>query len=128
MSFSIMIVDDSEIIRGVLTRCISMVQIPCEEILEAVNGKIALEVLEENCPDIILTDINMPVMNGVEFISKLKSNEEFQDIPVVVVSTEGSETRIQELMDQGVSGYLRKPFTPESIREILVQVLGEWDA
>lgn len=128
MSFSIMIVDDSEIIRGVLTRCIRMIQIPCEEIIEAENGQIALDSLEENCPDIILTDINMPEMNGVEFIAKLKANEELQDIPVVVVSTEGSETRIQELMDQGVSGYLRKPFTPESIREILVEILGDWDA
>lgn len=128
MSFTIMIVDDSEIIRSVLGRTIKMTEVPYDEILEAENGVEGLKILENEVPDVILTDINMPEMNGVEFINKLREEEEYRDTPIVVVSTEGSETRIQQLMDLGISGYLRKPFTPESIREILVEVLGDWNA
>lgn len=127
MSFTIMIVDDSEIIRGVLKRTLEMTGIPCRDVIEAVHGKDALNLLLTEVPDVILTDINMPEMNGVELITRIKSNDELNDIPVIVVSTEGSETRIQQLMDQGIAGYLRKPFTPESIREILTEVLGDWN-
>jgi two-component system chemotaxis response regulator CheY len=122
-----MIVDDSLTIREVLTRSIEMTKLPLEEIVQADNGITALKKLEDNWIDIIFTDINMPQMNGIELINALKENAEYKDIPVVIVSTEGSKKRIEELYKKGIKGYLRKPFTPEIIRDVIIKTLGGWD-
>mgnify|MGYP002749776402 FL=1 len=127
MAYTIMIVDDSETIREVLTRSIHMTKLPLEEIIQADNGITALEKLEDNWIDIIFTDINMPQMNGIELINALNENAEYKDIPVVIVSTEGSKKRIEELYRKGIKGYLRKPFTPEKIRDVIIKTLGGWD-
>jgi len=127
MAYTIMIVDDSETIREVLARSIHMTKLPVEEIIQADNGITALEKLEDNWIDIIFTDINMPQMNGVDLLNALNKNAEYKDIPVVIVSTEGSKKRIEELQKKGIKGYLRKPFTPEKIRDIIIKTLGGWD-
>jgi two-component system chemotaxis response regulator CheY len=127
MAYTIMIVDDSETIREVLVRSIQMTKLPLEEIIQADNGITALKKLEENWIDIIFTDINMPQMNGIDFIDTLNGNAEYKDIPVVIVSTEGSKKRIEELTEKGIKGYLRKPFTPEKIRDAIIKTLGGWD-
>ncbi|MFW5775251.1 MAG: response regulator [Chitinivibrionales bacterium] len=128
MAYSIMIVDDSETIRSMLERTIGMTRLPVHSVLQAQNGKHALTLLENNWVDIIFSDINMPQMNGIELIDVMRGHPEFSDIPVVVVSTEGSSTRIQELEQKGIKGYLRKPFTPENIRDIILKTLGGWHA
>ena len=128
MAYTIMVVDDSETIRSVLERTIGMTKLPVDAIIQAENGKDALEKLEDNWVDIVFTDINMPEMSGVELVDAMNEHSEFSDIPVVIVSTEGSKTRIEELRKKGIKGYLRKPFTPENIRDIIIETLGGWDA
>lgn len=124
MSFSILVVDDSEIIREVLQRTLSMTKIPFSNIFKAGNGVEALTILKDQWVDLVFTDIHMPVMGGIELIETMHSSPEYKDIPVVVISTEGSTTRIDQLKSLDIKGYLRKPFTPESIRDVLNSTLG----
>jgi two-component system chemotaxis response regulator CheY len=123
-----MVVDDSEIIRSMVQRSLAMTGLPLDAVVEAPNGKAALQLLENQWVDIVLTDIHMPQMDGISLIEAMQANPELKDIPVVIVSTEGSATRIDELKQKGVKGYLRKPFTPEKIRDVIVNTLGAWNA
>jgi two-component system chemotaxis response regulator CheY len=126
MGYSIMIIDDSETIRAVLERTLAMTKLPIDSVIQANNGKEALDKLETLWIDIIFSDINMPVMDGIKFVETVSASPEYKHIPVVIVSTEGSTTRIDNLIKKGVKGYLRKPFTPEKIRDIIITTLGEW--
>ena len=128
MAYKIMVVDDSEIIRSMVQRSLAMTGLPLDAVVEAPNGKAALQLLENQWVDIVLTDIHMPQMDGISLIEAMQANPELKDIPVVIVSTEGSATRIDELKQKGVKGYLRKPFTPEKIRDVIVNTLGAWNA
>jgi len=125
MAYNILIVDDSSVVRSVIGKTITLANIPVSETFYAENGKEALEVLDDQWIDIVLADINMPVMSGVEMIDNMVENGMINTIPVVVVSTEGSATRIEQLMEKGVKGYIRKPFTPEKVREIFKDILGD---
>ena len=128
MSYTIMIVDDSETIRSVLKRTLDMTKLSIDAIIEATDGQDAYEKLQHHWVDIIFTDINMPHMNGIEFVTKIQQHSELKEIPVIVISTEGSQTRINTLKQIGIKGYVRKPFTPEKIRDIIISTLGGWDA
>ena len=127
MSYSILIVDDSLPMRSVIKKTIKAAGFGQSEFLEAANGKEALDQLKNNWVDLILTDYNMPVMNGLEFVKAVKARDLFKDIPVVVVSTEGNQARIREFKDCGASGYLTKPFAAEAVRDLIVNCLGEVD-
>lgn len=128
MSIRILIVDDSPIIRSVIEKNIRMADIPVDQCLHANNGQDALDQLDGQWIDLAFVDINMPVMNGVELIERMKADPILKTIPVVVASTEGSETRIDALRDLGIAGYLRKPFTPEQFKEQIVRILELNDA
>lgn len=128
MSLRILIVDDSPIIRSVIEKNIRMAELPVVECLHASNGQEALDQLNGQWVDLAFVDINMPVMNGVELIEKMKADPILKTIPVVVASTEGSETRIEALRELGIAGYLRKPFTPEQFKETIIRVLELKDA
>jgi two-component system chemotaxis response regulator CheY len=91
---------------------------------QAGNGKEALSVLEGHWVDLILTDINMPVMDGEEFLARLRQDELYKDIPVIVVSTDGTEHRMQRLIALGAKDYVSKPFAPETLRSGVERVLG----
>jgi two-component system chemotaxis response regulator CheY len=91
---------------------------------EANNGKEALEILETEWVDVVLTDINMPVMNGHEFVQALAGSEALRSIPVIVVSTDRTEDRVREMIALGAKGYVKKPFQPEELRTELEKVLG----
>ena len=121
-----MLVDDSETIRAMLKRTLEMTGLQIDSIITASNGIEALEKMKKTWVDIVLTDIHMPQMSGIELIDAMCKDAGLADIPVVIVSTEGSSKRIEELIKKGVRGYLRKPFTPESIRDVIVETLGEW--
>jgi len=82
------------------------------------------ELLRGNWIDIVLTDINMPVMNGEEFVRCMEADEMLRSIPVLVVSTDGSEHRVQQMMSLGAKGYVKKPFSPELLRKNMEQLLG----
>jgi two-component system chemotaxis response regulator CheY len=96
-------------------------------LLEAQNGKEALKLLEGAWIDLIVTDYNMPEMNGLELVKAVKAGELSKDIPVVVISTEGNDAKIKEFMDAGAAGYVTKPFTAEAIRDLIVNILGEME-
>ncbi len=127
MSYSILIVDDSLPMRSVIKRTIKAAGYGSGDLLEAANGQEAIDLLKKSWVDIIMTDYNMPVMNGLELIQAIKKDEISKDIPVVVISTEGNESKIQEFMDSGAAGYITKPFTAEAIRDLIVNILGEVD-
>ncbi len=123
MGYRILIVDDSEIIRSVVKKAIGMSGLDVGETHEAANGIEALEKLRAEGIDIVLTDINMPEMNGLELIKEMSTDAVLSKIPVVIVSTERSKTRIDELMAMGVKAYLKKPFRPEAFRDIIGALL-----
>ncbi len=127
MSYSILIVDDSLPMRAVIKRTFKAAGYGNSQFHEAANGKEAIELMKNDWIDIVLTDYNMPVMNGLEFIKTYKSMDVLKDIPVVVVSTEGNETKIKEFIENGAAGYITKPFTPEEIRDLATTILGEID-
>jgi len=83
--------------------------------------------MKDNWIDLVLADINMPEMDGVAMIEKMHEDDVLKHIPIVVVSTEGSETKIEKLWAKGMKAFVKKPFTPESIRDVVRDVLGEWE-
>jgi len=127
MSYSILIVDDSLPMRSVIKRTLKAAGYGKAELLEAANGKEAIDRLKNAWVDIVMTDYNMPVMNGLQFIKAVKKDDVLKDIPIVIISTEGNEKKIKEFMDCGAAGYITKPFTPEAIRDIIINILGEVD-
>ncbi len=124
MAYTILIVDDSVLTRTAIKRIIRMIGIEAGQILEAADGREALSVLDNQSVDLVLADLNMPQMNGVELIHEIKKQKHHADIPVVMVTTESSMTRIKELLAEGVKDYLHKPFTPEEFRTVIDRALG----
>jgi len=122
MGMNILIVDDSGVMRQMIIKALNMSGLPLGEIHQAGNGKEALELLDRHWVDLLILDINMPVMNGEEMMIEMKKNPAFRDIPVVVVSTEGSATRIERMKAMGAR-FVHKPFTPEIIRDTIQSLL-----
>ena len=125
MAFNVLIVDDSSSMRAIIRKIMKVSGFNIGELLEAADGKEAIKVLTDEWVDLVLADINMPNMNGLELISEMKKDEMLKLIPVVMVTTEGSEKRIQESMKLGASGYIKKPFLPEEIKRTLSAIMGE---
>jgi two-component system chemotaxis response regulator CheY len=105
-----------------ILKTLQMTGISLGEVFQAGNGREGLESLEQNWIDLAIVDINMPVMTGEEMIDHMRANPEMRDLPVVVVSTEGSETRIARLEEKGVV-FIHKPFEAETIRDTMVNLL-----
>jgi len=124
MAYNVLIVDDSVTIRAVIVKTLKMTGLSLNEIYQAENGKVALEILECNWVDIVFADINMPVMNGIEMVDKMVESGQIKTTPVVIVSTEGSQTRIEELISKGVRAFVRKPISPELLKSTIDEVLG----
>lgn len=123
MALNVLVVDDSSVTRAMIIKTMKMAGMPLGDVYQAANGKEGLEALDANWIDLALVDINMPVMNGEEMIETLRENPEWQNLPVIVVSTEGSQTRIERLERKGVR-FIHKPFSPETVREIINDMLG----
>ena len=119
----VLIVDDSAAIRKILLRVLRQADIPIGEAYEAGDGIEALERLKGHKVDLILSDINMPNMDGLEFLGKLKADGALKTVPVIMVSTEGSQTKVLEAVQLGAAGYVRKPFTPDQIKDKLAVLL-----
>jgi two-component system, chemotaxis family, chemotaxis protein CheY len=124
MSFNVLIVDDSLSMRSVIKKIIAMSGFHMDVCFEAGNGREGLHVLKKNWVDVIISGINMPEMSGLEMMRKLKEHPAYQDIPVIVVSTEGSEEQINEAICCGAKGFVKKPFFPEDLKKTLYEVLG----
>jgi two-component system, chemotaxis family, chemotaxis protein CheY len=123
MALNVLIVDDSGVMRAMIIKTLRMTGLPLGEIVQAGNGQEGLDALNANWIDLVIADINMPVMNGEEMIDRMKANPETNRLPTVVVSTEGSETRIDRLQAKGVR-FVHKPFTPETIRDTIQEITG----
>lgn len=115
----ILIVDDSSMMRAMIKRVVRMTQVPVDEILEAGDGAEALKLLEAHDVQLLLTDINMPVMNGADLLRRVAKNDRWRDLTRVIISTDGSTQRREEAADLAVSCYLKKPFSPEVLRDVL---------
>jgi len=109
--------------RKIVERCLRQAGIDLEQVLEAGNGVDALAVLQDGRVDLILCDINMPVMDGLEFVRQLQSVESARGVPVVMITTEGSESHVVQALSAGAKGYIRKPFTPDQVKEHVIPVL-----
>lgn len=127
MTVDILIVDDSLPMRSIIQKSIKASGFGNTNFFHATNGSEALQVLREKYPHLVITDYNMPDMNGIELIEEMKKDERLKAIPVLVVSTEGSRLKIEEFIQKGAAGYIKKPFTPEMIKQKLIEILGEAD-
>lgn len=127
MAFNILVVDDSMPMRKVIKKTIMASGFSMSEYSEAADGAEALKVLRDKWVDIVVTDFNMPNMNGLELVTEMKNDDLLKSIPVLVITTEGSQVRVDEFKEKGVAGYIKKPFTPEEIRRKLHDILGEVD-
>ena len=119
----VLIVDDSAAIRKILQRVLRQTEVPIGTVYEAGDGVEALETLRQQTIGLVLSDINMPNMDGLEFLTKMRAERVWQSIPVLMVSTEGTQAKVLEAVERGASGYVRKPFTAEQIQEKLVGLI-----
>jgi two-component system chemotaxis response regulator CheY len=124
MALNVMIVDDSPAMRAFIRRVIGLTGMEVQKIYEADDGEAALSLLKEHWIDLVLTDINMPHMNGEELMRQLEGDELLRSIPVIVVSTDASNTRVEKMLALGAKGYLPKPFPPEALRDQMEKLLG----
>lgn len=125
MAYNILIVDDSSPMRAIIKKIVKSSGFDVGEYYEAANGKEAMAILDGEWLDVVLTDYNMPDMDGLQLLEEMKKDEIKKAIPVVVITTEGSQARVAEFLEKGAVGYIKKPFTPEQIRKQLAQILGE---
>jgi len=124
MTLNVLIVDDSATMRSMLVKTLQMSGLPLGTVSQASNGKEGLELLDREWVDIVFLDINMPVMSGMEMIESMRKKPELVNTPIIVVSTESSQTRIEEVQSKGVK-FIHKPFTPERVREIVQSIVGD---
>lgn len=127
MSFNVLIVDDSKSMRGVIKKIISISGFKMDQCFEAGNGREALNVLADDWVDVIVSDINMPEMNGFELLEELRKDDLLKNVPVIVITTESSEERMQYALNLGAKGFIKKPFLPEDVKRILHEVIGVGD-
>ena len=119
MAVDVLIVDDSAAIRKILQRMLGQAGFALGKVLEAGDGLEALEQMKSQGVQLILSDINMPNMDGIQLLHELKSRAEYRDVPVIMITTEGGEAKVMEAVQLGAAGYVRKPFTADQIKEKL---------
>lgn len=124
MAVNVLVVDDSGVMRSMIVKTLRLSGLQIGEIHQAANGEEGLNALNDHWIDLVIVDINMPVMNGEEMIDHMQEDSAFNDVPVVVVSTEGSEIRVERLREKGAR-FIHKPFTPEMIRDTIKDLLGD---
>ncbi len=123
MGYCILLVDDSATTRGLVKRSIQLAGLPVSDFLEAGHGKEALNMVRTHAVDLILADLNMPEMNGIELAQALQADPATATVPMAVISAEPGGARLVELRRAGVKGYLRKPCTPEALRDLVLPLM-----
>jgi two-component system chemotaxis response regulator CheY len=118
-----LIVDDSSVMRKIVERSLRQAGVELATVFEAGNGVEALESLRRNPVDLIVSDINMPTMDGLEFVRQLKSQQLCQGVPLVMITTEGCESNVVEAISNGARAYIRKPFTTDQVKERILPLL-----
>ena len=117
----ILIVDDSSMMRAMIKRVVKLTDVPVAEILEAGDAKEALSILESHDVQLLLTDINMPGMSGADLLRVVAANDRWRSLTRVVISTDGSAARREQVAELSVRCYLEKPFSPEVLRDVLAE-------
>jgi len=125
MKLNILVVDDSTAIRKILLRTLTQVNLPVGEVHEASDGVEALSVLEKKDVNFVMADVNMPNMDGFELLTRIKAHNTWKKYPVILITTEGSQTKVLEAVRLGANGYVRKPFTSEQIKEKVESCMKE---
>jgi len=123
MALNILVVDDSSVMRSIIIKTLKLSGIPLGDIWEAKNGEEGLRLLQEKWIDLALVDIHMPVMDGEEMIRHLRENDQYSNLPVIVVSSESDPGKIEMIHRQGAT-FIHKPFTPEILREVIIAITG----
>ena len=118
---SIITVDDSSTMRRIIKNTLQ--KLGFETILEAGNGVEALEVMSKNKVDMIVTDWNMPEMDGLTFVKAVRAKDEYKDLPILMITTEAAKEDILTALRSGVNNYVVKPFTPETLQEKVFKLL-----
>jgi two-component system chemotaxis response regulator CheY len=119
----VLIVDDSAAIRKILQRVLRQTDLNLGDISEAGDGSEAVEILKNRTFGLILSDINMPQMDGLQLLARIKEMEHLKNVPVIMITTEGGQGRVMEAVQLGATGYVRKPFTADQIKEKLAGVI-----
>jgi two-component system chemotaxis response regulator CheY len=123
MALNTLVVDDSSVMRSIIIKTLKLSGLPLGEIWEAKNGEEGLRVLQDKWIDLALIDIHMPVMDGEKMLTRLRENEQYENLPVIVVSSESEPSKIEKMLRLGAT-FIHKPFTPEILREIIIAVTG----
>jgi two-component system chemotaxis response regulator CheY len=123
MEMNVLVVDDSSVMRTMILKSMHMSGLPLGTIHQAANGQEGLDILKRHWIDLVIVDINMPVMNGEEMIDHMRADPDMKNISVIVISTEGSDARIERLLHKGVL-FIHKPFTPENFRDSVKRMVG----
>jgi len=120
----ILIVDDSSTMRRIIKN--TLARLGYKDIIEGADGVEAWDALQNN-PDteVVITDWNMPNMNGLELVKKIRAQEKYKDMPIIMVTTEGGKKEVITALKAGVNNYIVKPFTPQVLKEKLQAVLGK---
>jgi two-component system chemotaxis response regulator CheY len=119
MPVDVLIVDDSAAIRKILQRMLVQANVPLGAVMEAGDGAEALEVMKKSRVQLVLSDINMPNMDGLQLLRQIRETPDWVNVPVIMVTTEGGETKVMEALQLGANGYVRKPFTADQIKQKL---------
>jgi two-component system chemotaxis response regulator CheY len=122
---NLLIVDDSTAIRKILLRVLNQTGLPLGQVWEAGDGQEALKLMEGNDVSLILSDINMPNMDGLELLRALRGSPQWHDVPVVMITTEGGQARVEEAVQLGATSYVRKPFNADLLRDKLATLLAK---
>ena len=119
-----LIVDDSSVMRKIVERALRQAGLDAMVVFEAGSGADGLEVLRSKQVDLILSDINMPSMDGLEFVRQIRAQNLAPGVPVVMITTESSEEHVKQAIEAGARGYIRKPFTAEQVKERVLPLLS----
>ena len=123
MKLNVLVVDDSAAIRKILLRVLSQTDLPVEKVHEASDGVEALKIMNSDKVNLVLSDVNMPNMDGLELLTTVRANAEWKAVSVIMITTEGSQAKVLEAVQLGANGYVRKPFTADQIKEKVLSCL-----
>ena len=120
---NVLIVDDSAAIRKILQRVLRQAEVPLGSLYEAGDGVQALGAMKNNSIDLVLSDINMPNMDGLQLLAQIRANPQWHGVRVLMITTEGNQARVMEAVGLGAAGYVRKPFTADQIKEKVLSLM-----
>lgn len=120
---AVLIVDDSSVMRKIVERALRQAGLNLTQVVEAGTGREGLAALSRDRVDLIVSDINMPAMDGLEFLRQIQAQRLAPGVPVVMITTESGEQHVHEALLAGAQGYIRKPFTPDQVRDRVLPLL-----